>query len=83
MSPRGWERPAARAHQPPVCDAPGCGLCSPGPREDLPTLPAAQARVELPEGACGAAAGQPEGVSQQEQTDSAENIPTEIIQFHV
>ena len=39
--------------------------------------------MEPPEGACGAVAGQPEGVSQQERTDSAENTPTEIIQFHV
>ena len=83
MSPWGWERLAAHAHQPPVCDAPGGGLCSPGACEDVPALPAAKAQVEPPEGACGAVAGQPEGVSQQEQTDSAENTPTEIIQFHV
>lgn len=65
-----------------MCDTPGRGLCSQGPREEVPALPAAQAWVEPPEGACGAAAGRPEGVSQ-EQTDSSENIPTEIIQFHV
>lgn len=62
----------------PVCDTPGRGLCSQGPREEVPALPAAQAWVEPPEGACGAAAGRLEGVSQ-EQTDSSENIPTEII----
>lgn len=67
----------------PVRDTPGRRLCSQGPREEVAALPAAQAWVEPPEGACGAVAGQPEGVSQQEQTDSAENIPTEIIQFHV
>lgn len=36
MSPWGWERLAARAHQPLVCDAPGRGLCSPGACEDVP-----------------------------------------------
>lgn len=65
----------------PVRDTPGRRLCSQGPREEVAALPAARpgwshlkVPVELWLGS--------EGVSQ-EQTDSAENIPTEIIQFHV
>lgn len=67
-----------------VRDTPGRRALLPGlrVRKWLPCLPPRP--VEHLEGACGAVAGQPKGVSQQEQTDSAENIPTEtMFQFHV